>query len=267
MEKEQLELELDVEPVAEAKEESTKEEPKKEKKKEERYKGSLIFVSGPNQTPLNLDLAFGNNEDYVKNGGATKEMIKEIAKTVFVELNRPEVDIVITDYNNQQYCFLQNTLSKKGTEIIYNDETIPFEFIEYYFRDKYILEKTEARLLVYYDCIGKVYYVAEPDLKDKSCIHITNQYQYCLWDNPNVYLVADLHSHHIMSNNFSITDDADEKEKTNILFGVYSFDKGWNFRYANIGKEVKEFGPFTSFFDNSVNNFRDFKGDVSELWI
>ena len=221
----------------------SKEKAKPKAKKEERYKGQLIFVSGPQQTPLDLDKAFATNEDFNKNDGATKDMIKKIAENVFLELKRPEVDIVIVEHEKQQYCYLQNTLSKKGTnffkedgpQIIAQSEFIPFEEVEEYFKYIYDQEKTEARALIYYSTVMQNYLLVIPEEQSKSGIHISNSFDYCLNNNPKIYLVADFHSHHNMSNKFSIIDDADEAGKENILFGVYSFKDGWNFRIIKNG--------------------------------
>ncbi len=234
---------------SDAPKEKVKEDDKKEKKastgkkkaepKEERYRGQLIFVSGPQHTPMNLDTTFGNNEDYQTNG-ATKEMIKKVAVTVFKELLQPNIDIEIVEDNGQQFCFLTNTLSKKGSEyftedgpqIVCQSETIPFEQIEQYFQYIYEQQKTEARALVYYHKLMKQYYFVIPKNISRSKSETVDSYDYCLGGNVNIYLVADLHSHHEMSNKFSRTDDLDETGRCNILFGIFSFVDSWNFRFC-----------------------------------
>lgn len=240
---------------------------KKEAKEEKRYKGQITFVSGPNQTPLNLDIAFAKNKNFQANGGATKAMIKDIAKNVFLELLRPEVDIEIVEHDKQQYCYLTNTLSKKGIgksyfsndfSIILQTNAIPFEEIEDYFEYDYEQNKTESRILVYYHQKMNCYLTVIPNEINKSAIHITNSYDYCLNGNPNIYLVADLHSHHKMTNEFSATDDNDERARFGVLFGVFSFSDGWNLREWLWDDPDHKVGKFYNYL--GTDNFANYRG-------
>lgn len=205
---------------------------KKPKEVEVRYTGVVTYCNGLQQSPLNLDNAFNTNEDYKKNNGATKAMIRKLALNGIVELKNPSVDIEIIEVEGLGNCFfLTNNLSKKG---ISEYEHIPFQIIEDYFCNVYHKEKAEARVLVYYNSKTKKFIIDSPKTIDKSSVSISNVISYCLDKDVSKYLVCDFHSHHIMSNTFSVTDDEDEKERANIFFGCFSFYGGWNLRYWDV---------------------------------